>query len=146
MTASLPICDIIKRCRTVAVVGLSPKPERESHQVGCFLQARGYRIIPVNPGQKEILGEPCYGALTEIPEPVEVVNVFRRSEAIAPIAEEAMQIGARVFWMQLGIRNDGVAEKLRTAGVTVVMDRCIKIDYLHCYSDLHQEDRAHSGL
>ena len=144
--AASPICDIIERYRTVAVVGLSPKPERESHQVARFLQSRGYRMIPVNPGQVEILGERCYGALTEIPEPVEMVNVFRRADAIPPIAEEAMEIGTRVFWMQLGIRNEGAAEKLRRAGMTVVMDRCIKIEYLHCHPDLPQENRINDAL
>jgi len=144
--ADLPICDIIQRYRTAAIVALSPKPERESHQVARFLQRQGYSIIPVNPGQKEILGERCYPSLNHISQPVEMVNVFRRSDAVPPIAEEAIQIGARVFWMQLGIRNDGAAEKLRTAGMTVVMDRCIKIDYLQCHSDLHPEDRTNDSL
>lgn len=133
--ADLPICDIIERYGTVAVVGLSPKAERESHQVARFLQSHGYRIIPVNPGQKKILGETCYPSLTAIPEPVEIVDVFRRSESVVPIAEEAVQVGAKVFWMQLGIRNDAAAEKLRAAGVTVVTDRCIKIEYLRCRPD-----------
>lgn len=133
--ADLPICDIIERYGTVAVVGLSPKAERESHQVARFLQSHGYRIIPVNPGQKEILGETCYPSLTAIPEPVEIVDVFRRSESVVPLAEEAVQVGAKVFWMQLGIRNDAAAEKLRAAGVTVVTDRCIKIEYLRCRPD-----------
>lgn len=144
--ADLPICDIIGRYRTIAIVGLSPKRERASHQVAHFLQGQGYRIIPVNPGQKEILGERCYPALTDIPETVEVVDVFRRADAIPPIAEEAIQIGARVFWMQLGIQNEPAAERLRTAGITVVMDRCIKIEYLHCNSDSPQEDRINDAL
>jgi predicted CoA-binding protein len=126
------ICNLLDKYRTVAVVGLSPKPERDSHRVARFLLEAGYRIIPVNPGQKEILGEVCYPSLTAIPERVEIVDVFRRPEAIPPVAEEALQIGAKVFWMQLGIRNDEAAQKLEGGGMEVIMDRCIKIEYLRC--------------
>lgn len=126
------ICGILKRYRSVAVVGLSPKPERDSHMVAAFLKEHGYRIIPVNPGQRQILGETCYPALSQIPERVEIVDVFRRSEAVPAIAEEAMRIGARVFWTQMGIRHDEAAEKLRQAGIQVIMDRCMKVEYLRC--------------
>jgi predicted CoA-binding protein len=127
------ICDILDQYRTIAVVGLSPKPERDSHKVARFLQGQGYRIIPVNPGQKEILGERSYPALTDIPGPVEIVDVFRRSEAVAAVAEEGIQIGAKVFWMQLGIRHEEASEKLRGAGIEVIMDQCIKVVYAHCH-------------
>ncbi len=126
------VCEILDRYRTIAVVGLSPKPQRDSHRVARFLKEQGFRIIPVNPGQKEILGETCYPSLSEIPHSVEVVDVFRRPEAIPEIADHAIQIGARVFWMQLGIRHDESAEKLDGAGIQVVMDKCIKIEYLRC--------------
>lgn len=133
------ICRLLHQYRTVAVVGLSPKPERDSHRVARFLQEQGYRVIPVNPGQTEILGETCYPSLSEIPEPVEIVDVFRRPEAIAPIAEEAMRIGARVFWMQLGIRHEAAAEKLRQHPMTVIMDRCIKIEQMRCAEESRQD-------
>ncbi len=132
MTMQPNICEILDRYRTIAVVGLSPKPVRGSHMVARFLKEHGYRIIPVNPGQKEILGEKCYPALSEIPEPVEIVNVFRRSEAIPEIADEAIRVGTKVFWMQLGIRHDEAAKKLAEAGIEVVMDRCIKIELVTC--------------
>jgi len=126
------ICSILKQYRTIAVVGLSPKPERDSHRVARYLKEQGFRIIPVNPGQREILGEACYPSLTEIPEPVEIVDVFRRSEAIPPIAEEAVRIGAKVFWMQLGIRNDEAVRILEKSGVQVIQDRCIKVEHMRC--------------
>lgn len=126
------ICNFLEQHHTVAVVGLSPKPERDSHRVARFLQEQGYRIIPVNPGRQEILGETCYPSLSAIPEPVEIVDVFRRSEAIPPIADEAIRIGAGVFWMQLGIEHKETARRLREAGVEVVMNRCIKVEYIRC--------------
>jgi predicted CoA-binding protein len=133
------ICRLLHQCRTVAVVGLSPKPERDSHRAARFLQERGYRVIPVNPGQTEILGETCYPSLSEIPEPVEIVDVFRRAEAIPPIAEEAMRIGAKVFWMQLGIRHEEAGEKLRRHPMTVIMDRCIKIEQMRCAEESRKD-------
>ncbi|MEK6777356.1 MAG: CoA-binding protein [bacterium] len=126
------ICRILQQYRTVAVVGLSPKPDRDSHRVARFLKEQGFRVIPVNPGQKEILGEQCYAGLADIPESVEIVDVFRRSEAIPDVAEEAIRIGAKVFWMQLGIREEESARRLAGAGIEVVMDRCIKIEYIRC--------------
>ncbi len=126
------ICGILQRYHTIAVVGLSQKLERDSHRVARYLQAQGFRIIPVNPGQQEILGETCYPSLTAIPEPVEIVDVFQRSDAIPPIAEEAVRIGARVFWMQLGIRNDAAVKILQNAGLEVIMDHCIKVEDMRC--------------
>lgn len=120
---------ILKNYRVVAVVGLSPKPERASHQVAQYLKEHGYRIVPVNPGQKEILGEKCYRNLAEIPFPIDVVDIFRNLEAIPAIVEEAIGIGAKAIWMQLGLAEPASAQKAREAGLQVVMDRCMKIDH-----------------
>ncbi len=114
---------------TVAVVGLSPKTARPSHQVAAYLQRAGYRIIPVNPGQSEILGEVCYPDLTAIPEPVHIVDIFRRSDQVEPIVRQAVDIGARVIWMQEGIVNRAACRLARDAGLTVVMDRCLKVEH-----------------
>jgi predicted CoA-binding protein len=120
---------ILKNYHVVAVVGLSPKPERASHQVARYLKEHGYRIVPVNPGQKEILGEKCYRSLSDIPFPIEVVDIFRNVEAIPAIVDEAIAIGAKVVWMQQGLAEPASARKARDAGLQVVMDRCMKIDH-----------------
>jgi predicted CoA-binding protein len=120
---------IFGTCKTIAVVGCSPWPERAGHYVPQFLQKLGYRIIPVNPGYPELLGERCYPSLRDIPEPVDMVECFRRSEEIGPIVEDAIAIGAKVIWMQLGVINHEAAERAEAAGLKVVMDRCPKIDY-----------------
>lgn len=120
---------ILKTFRTFAVVGLSPKPQRDSHIVARFLQEHGYRVIPVYPGLASILGEKCYPSLSDIPERVEVVDIFRRSEHVPPVVEEAISIGAQVVWMQLGVVHEEAAEKARRAGVIVVMDQCPLIEY-----------------
>ena len=120
---------LFETVRTIAVVGCSPKPERPGHYVAKYLQDLGYRIIPVNPGQTEILGEKCYASLRDIPEPVDMVDCFRRAEDIPPVVEDAIAIGAKFVWMQLGIVNDDAAKRAIEAGIEVVMDRCPKIDY-----------------
>ena len=120
---------LFETVRTIAVVGCSPKPERPGHYVAKYLQDLGYRIIPVNPGQTEILGEKCYASLRDIPEPVDMVDCFRRAEDIPPVVEDAIAIGAKFVWMQLGIVNEEAAQRAIDAGVEVVMDRCPKIDY-----------------
>lgn len=133
MTFSNPSPDEIRRileqAGNIAVVGCSEKPERSSHMVAAALQARGYRIIPVNPNAKgkTILGETCYASLSEIPEPVDIVDVFRKSEHVLPIAEEAVKIGAKVFWLQQGIINQEAADVAKAGGLTVIMDSCIKV-------------------
>jgi predicted CoA-binding protein len=109
----------------VAVVGASPNPERPSNQVAGYLIENGYRVIPVNPNAGEILGEKCYPDLTSIPEKVEVVDIFRRSEDVMPIIDEAIKIGARAVWMQEGVINEEAAAKARDAGLLVVMDKCM---------------------
>lgn len=123
------ITQILKKYKTIAVVGLSPNSERPSHQVARYLLDAGYTIIPVNPGPTEILGQTCYPNLSAIPTPVDVVDIFRRPEYIPPIVDEAIKIKAKVVWMQEGIVNHEAARKARDAGLTVIMDRCIKKDH-----------------
>jgi hypothetical protein len=125
---------ILQEARTIAVVGCSPKPERDSHRVARYLLEQGYQMIPVNPGQREILGQKCYPDLQAIPQAVDIVDVFRRSEHIPPIAEAAAAIGARVLWLQLGIRNDSAADKARSQGLTVVQDACIMVEHRRLFS------------
>ena len=129
MTNMKEINAILKDSKTIAVVGLSPKENRPSNQVARYLQDVGYRIIPVNPGQEEILGETCYPSLLDIPEPVDVVDIFRRSEEVLPVVEQAVKIKAKAVWMQQGIINEEAATLARSNGVAVVMDRCMKIDH-----------------
>ena len=117
---------ILDGAKTVAVVGLSDNPDRPSHYVALYLQERGYRIIPVNPMLREVLGEKSYGSLTEIPGGADLVDVFRESVAVPRIAEEAIRIGANFFWMQEGVVSEQAREMLAAAGIPVVMDRCIK--------------------
>jgi predicted CoA-binding protein len=117
--------EILSKYRTIAVVGLSNNPVRASHGVSEYMKGQGYRIIPVNPGHAQILGEKSYRTLEEIPEPVEIVNIFRRSEMIPPVVDSAIAIGAKVVWMQEGIENEDAAGKARAAGLEVVMDTCI---------------------
>ncbi|AQT83772.1 CoA binding domain protein [Paenibacillus larvae subsp. larvae] len=122
------IKDILATARNIAVVGLSDKPDRVSHMVAEAMQSWGYRIIPVNPNASEILGETCYASLQDIPEPVDIVNVFRRSDQVVPIAEQAVQIKAKVFWLQQGIYNEEAAKIAEEGGLKVIMDRCIKVE------------------
>jgi hypothetical protein len=112
--------------KTIAVVGLSPKHCRPSNMVARYLIEAGYTVIPVNPGQTEILGLPCYPNLAAIPTPVDIVNIFRRSEEVPPIVAEAIAIGARMIWMQEGVIHADAARTAQAAGLVVVMDRCIK--------------------
>lgn len=121
---------MLKTWQTIAVVGLSPKPERDSHQVAEYLKAHGYTIVPVNPGQKEILGEKCYRDLQAIPFSIDIVNIFRRHEHVPPVVNDAIRIGAKAVWMQLGIVHNGAALKARDAGLEVVMNKCIKIEHM----------------
>jgi predicted CoA-binding protein len=117
---------ILSEAKTVAVVGISDKPERPSNTVARYLQGRGYRIIPVNPLLTEVLGEKAYKSLSDIPAKVDLVDVFRKSEDVPPIAEEAIRIGARFFWMQEGVVSENARDRLERAGIPVVMDLCIK--------------------
>ncbi|GEN32648.1 MULTISPECIES: CoA-binding protein [Aneurinibacillus] len=120
---------ILEEAKTIAVVGLSDKPERTSYMVSQAMQNNGYKIIPVNPTIQESLGEKAVASLTDIKEPVDIVNVFRRSEDVGPVVEEALKIKPKVIWMQQGIYNEEAAAKAQEAGITVVMDQCIKVDH-----------------
>lgn len=120
---------ILETVKVVAVVGLSDKPDRDSYHVAEYLQSKGYRIIPVNPTVESVLGEKSYASVTAIPEAIDIVDVFRKSEAVGPVVDEAIAAGARVVWLQLGIRNDAAAEKAESAGLQVVQDRCMKIEH-----------------
>ncbi|PYQ14787.1 MAG: CoA-binding protein [Acidobacteria bacterium] len=121
--------EILEKFHTFAVVGLSPKPHRDSHRVARFLKEHGYQVVPVYPGEEFILGEKCYSSLRDIRGKVEVVDVFRRSEAVPPFVDDAIAIRANVIWMQLGVVHEAAAEKARRAGLLVVMDRCPVIEY-----------------
>lgn len=119
------IRQLLSESKTIAVVGLSAKAWRPSHGVSEYMQSRGYRIIPVNPNLTEALGEKAYARLEDVPGPVDIVNIFRRPEAVEPIVDAAIQMGARMVWMQEGVIHRQAAEKARAAGLGVVMDRCI---------------------
>lgn len=120
---------ILLTAKTIAVVGLSDKPDRDSYRVAEYLQAHGYRIIPVNPVVDAVLGEKSYAAVTDIPGPVDVVDIFRKSDAVGPIVAEATATGAKVVWMQLGVINEPAASAAEAAGLQVVMDRCMKVEH-----------------
>ncbi len=128
---------ILSTTKTIAIVGLSPKSERPSYFVGSYLKSEGYRIIPVNPMAKEILGEKCYPDLLSIPEPVDMVNVFRKPEDCVEIAKHAVQIGAKTLWLQLRVVNVEAAEIAAAAGLKVIMDRCVKIEHGRYSGSLH---------
>jgi predicted CoA-binding protein len=119
------IRDLLRSARVIAVVGLSDNPGRPSYHVAEYLQEQGYRVIPVNPTITEALGEKAYASLGDVPEAIDVVDVFRRSDAVPPVVDEAIAVGAKAVWMQEGVVNEPAAEKARAAGLTVVMDRCI---------------------
>jgi uncharacterized protein len=121
---------ILKESKTIAVVGLSANPGRDSHQVASYLKRNGYIIYPVNPNYEQVLGSRCYTNLSDIPDAIDIIDIFRRPEHIPPIAEESVKIGAKVIWMQLGIRNEEAAETARRAGLQVIMDRCIKVEHM----------------
>ena len=123
--------EILASARTIAVVGLSEKPDRESHAVARYLQANGYRIIPVNPAVSEVLGERSYADLPSIPPEIkiDVVDIFRKPEFIPAVVDAAIARGARSVWMQLGLAHNAAAEKARAAGLKVVMDRCMKVEH-----------------
>ena len=123
------VAEILRGARTIAVVGLSSNPMRASHGVAEYLKNAGYRIIPVNPNETEVLGEKSYARLEDVPEPVDIVDVFRRAEEVPAVAESAIGIGAKVLWMQLGIENAEAAERARAAGLVVVEDACLLVEH-----------------
>lgn len=128
---------ILKTYRTIAVVGLSAEWHRPSFFAAKYMQHHGYRIIPVNPRYTEILGERCYPSLADIPQPVEIVDVFRRTEDVPPIAQQAVAIGAKCLWQQIGVKNEAAAALAREAGLDTVMDRCVKIEHARLFGGLH---------
>ena len=132
-TSAQDIAHILATCRTVAVVGLSPKPHRDSYEVAQYMQAQGWRIVPINPAAqvREILGEPVYPSLLEAAKQVQIdlVDVFRNSADVPPVAEEAIATGAKALWLQLGIENTAATDKARAAGLTVVQNRCLLIEH-----------------
>lgn len=130
LSAGDPVTQILKSSRTIAVVGLSSRRFRPSHGVSEYLQSAGYRIIPVNPNETEVLGEKCYAKLEDIPEKIDIVDVFRRSEFVPEIVESAIRIGARGVWMQEGVIHSDAAERARRAGLFVIMDACILKEHI----------------
>jgi hypothetical protein len=121
--------DILQNGRTIAVIGISSDPERPAYEVAAYLQKQGYRIVPVTPKDSEVLGEQAYPDLPSVPFAVDVVDIFRRSEAVGPHVQEAIDKGARVVWMQLGIKNEEAAQQAQEAGLQVVMDHCMKQEH-----------------
>jgi uncharacterized protein len=124
-----PITDILNKSKTIAVVGLSSNPMRPSHEVSEYMQSAGYRIIPVNPNETEVLGEKSYARLEDVPEKIDVVDIFRQAVHVPAVVESAIRVGAKVVWMQLGIENEEAAEKASGAGLVVVEDACILIEH-----------------
>jgi predicted CoA-binding protein len=130
---------ILAENRVVAVVGLSADWYRPSYFAAKYLQEHGYRVVPVNPryAGKKVLGETCYASLREVPDKVDIVDVFRRSADVPPIAEDAIAIGAKVLWQQIGVKNEAAAETARAAGLDTVMDRCVKIEHARLFGGLN---------
>ncbi|HXU41156.1 MAG TPA: CoA-binding protein [Burkholderiales bacterium] len=128
---------ILRESRTLAVVGLSADWFRPSYFAAKYMQEHGYRVIPVNPKYESILGEKCYKSLRDIPGKVDLVDIFRKSNDVMPIAEEAIAIGAKVLWQQLGVKNEAAAAKARAAGLEAVMDRCVKIEHGRLFGGLN---------
>jgi len=124
-----PIFDILTKYKTIAVVGLSSNPTRPSYGVTEYMQSAGYHIIPVNPNETDVLGEPSYASLEEVPQKIEIVDIFRCPNEVPPVVDAAIRACAKVIWMQLGIANQAAAEKALAAGITVVMDACILIEH-----------------
>jgi predicted CoA-binding protein len=126
------LAEILRSVKTIAVVGASPNPARPSYDVTRFLKARGYDVVAINPGHvgEEIAGCPVYGRLADVPRPIDMVDVFRNSKAAGPVFDEAIAVGAKVVWTQLGVRDDAAAARAEAAGLKVVMNRCPKIEIL----------------
>lgn len=129
--SSEEIKEILKTSKTIAVVGISTDEDRDSFRVAQYLQSHGYKIIPVNPKYSEVLGEKCFPDLKSIPENVDIVDIFRKHDAIPAIVDDAIEIGAKTVWMQLGLCSNSAAEKARKAGLNVVMNKCTKIEHAY---------------
>ena len=133
----LTIQRVLHHAKTIAVVGLSPNELRASYFVGYYLKRHGYTVIPVNPREPEILGERCYPSLVDVPVPIDIVNVFRAADALPAIAEEAVKVGAGCLWCQFGVINEAGARIAEAGGMTVVMDRCLKVEHARFHGGLH---------
>jgi predicted CoA-binding protein len=133
-----PITKILRDSKTIAVVGLSSNPMRPSFGVTEYMQEVGYRIIPVNPNETEVLGEKSYARLEDAAETIDIVNIFRRAEEVAPVVESAIRIGAKVVWMQQGIENEAAAERARAAGMVVIEDACILVEHRRRAGELNR--------
>ena len=129
ITEDNEIKDLLEKSKTIAILGLSPKPERDSNRVAGYLQKMGYRIIPVRPGQVEILGEKAYASLDDVDDSIDIIDVFRNPAQILPHAQEALRVKPGVFWMQQGIENQAAADLLTAHGIDVIMNRCIKVEH-----------------
>ena len=127
--SSDPIKDILRSAKTIAVVGLSSDRRRPSYEIAAYLQSAGYKIIPVNPNEREVLGQRSYARLEDVPEPIDIVDVFRRPEYVPPVADSAVAVGAKVLWLQLGIIHAAAAEKAHAAGLTVIEDACLFVEH-----------------
>ncbi|MGQ4810055.1 hypothetical protein NKDENANG_03500 [Candidatus Entotheonellaceae bacterium PAL068K] len=125
--------DLLTQYRRIAMVGVSGNPTRASYRALVHMKSKGYTVYPVNPSYDEILGLTCYRSLLDIQEPVDIVDIFRRPDTVAPLISEAMEIGAKVFWMQIGVVNEVAARQAADAGLEVVMDRCVKIEHCRFY-------------
>lgn len=124
-----PIADILRASKAITVVGLSSNPARPSHQVSAYMQSAGYHIIPVNPNEREVLGEKSFPRLEDVPGPIDIVDIFRRSEDVAPVVDSAIAMGAKVVWLQLGIEDPVACEKARAAGLTVIENACMLVEH-----------------
>ncbi len=124
------IIEILRKCRTIAVVGISPKESRDSHRVAKYLMDQGYEIIPVNPGQREILGKPCFKTLKDIPFPIDMADLFLSPTRVPLVVDQAVEIGVHAVWMQEGVVHNESAQKARKAGIPVVMNKCIKKEHM----------------
>jgi predicted CoA-binding protein len=135
-TTALDRLRILETYKRIAMVGLSSNPFRPSHFAAIYLLSKGYDVTPVNPREKEVLGRPSYPSLGEVPGPIEIVDIFREPAVVPDIVEEAIQAGAKVIWMQLGVIHDAAAQRAREAGLEVVMDRCMKIEHARFFGGL----------
>jgi predicted CoA-binding protein len=129
LTEDRDIKAVLENSKKVAVLGLSPKPERDSHMVARYLKSKGYGVIPVRPGQEEILGERAYASLDDIDQSVDIVDVFRNPNVVLEHAKETLRLKPKVFWMQLGVASQEAADVLTEAGIDVVMDKCLKVEH-----------------
>lgn len=127
------IREILAHSRRIAVVGCSPDATRDSHRIARLLMTKGHSVVPVNPGVREILGQTCFASLSDIPGPVDMVDIFRRADQAGPIVDEAVAIHAKVVWMQLGVIDEAAAARAQAAGLTVIMDRCPAIEYARLF-------------